>query len=111
MIGRKQARLILSTGWLLRVIRGPGWCTSPKSGKGIRLLNQLFDGDHTRTEALIEAISAALDLPDSVVDRAAQVSQRLLAERQRRHFELQETTGHADKSTGSVVPYLRLISD
>ncbi len=79
--------------------------------KGIRLLNQLFDGDHTRTEALIEAISAALDLPDCVVDRAAQVSQRLLAERQRRHFELQETTGHADKSTGSVVPYLRLISD
>ena len=28
--------------------------------KGIRLLNQLFDGDHTRTEALIEAISLCL---------------------------------------------------
>jgi hypothetical protein len=79
--------------------------------KGIRLLHQLFDGDHTRTEALIGAISAALNLPDSVVDRAAQVSQHLLAERRRRHVELQETTGHADKSTGSVVPHLRLISD
>src|SRR6266705_538587 len=64
-----------------------------------------------RKGQLLEAISAALDLPDRVVDRAAQVSQHLLAERQRRHFELQETTGHADKSTGSVVPYLRLISD
>jgi hypothetical protein len=79
--------------------------------KGIRLLHQLFDGDHTRTQALIEAISAALDLPKSVVDRAAQVSQHLLAERQRRHFELGETKGRADKSAGSVVPYLRLISD
>jgi hypothetical protein len=68
-------------------------------------------GDHTRTEALIEAISAALDLPDSVVDRAAQVSQRLLAERWRRHFKLEETTGHANKSASSVVPHLRLISD
>jgi transcriptional regulator with XRE-family HTH domain len=79
--------------------------------KGIRLLHQLFNGDHTRTEALIEAISAALDLPDSVVDRAAQVSQRSLAERRRRHFELEETTWHTDKSAGSIVPHLRLISD
>jgi transcriptional regulator with XRE-family HTH domain len=79
--------------------------------KGIRLLHQLFDGDRTRTEALIEAISAALDLPDSVVGRAAQVSQRLLAERRRRHFEPEETTGHADKSAGSIVPHLRLISN
>jgi len=79
--------------------------------EGIRLLNQLFDGDHTRTEVLIEAISAALDLPDSVVYCAAQVSQRLLAERRRRHFELKETTGHADKSSGFIVPHLRLISD
>jgi hypothetical protein len=79
--------------------------------KGIRLLYQLFDGDHPRTESLIEAISAALDLRDSVVDRAAQVSQRLLAERWRRHFELEETIRHADKSAGSSVPHLRLISD
>jgi hypothetical protein len=78
--------------------------------KGIRLLHQLSDGDRTRTEALIEAISAALDLPDSVVDRAAQVSQQLLDDRKRRHFKIEEATGHADKRAGSVVPYLRLIS-
>jgi len=65
--------------------------------KGIRLLHQLFDGDHARAEALIEAISAALDLPDSVVGRAAQVSQHLLAERRRRNFELGETVRHAEK--------------
>ena len=79
--------------------------------KGIRLLHQLFDGDHARAVALIEAISAALDLPDSVVGRAAQVSQHLLAERRRRNFELEETVRHAAKSTGSIVPHLRLISD
>ena len=79
--------------------------------KGIRLLHQLFDGDHARAEALIEAISTALDLPDSVVGRAAQVSQHLLAERRRRNFELGETVRHAEKSTGSIVPHLRLISD
>jgi hypothetical protein len=79
--------------------------------EGIRLLHQLFDGDHARAEALIEAISAALDLPDSVVGRAAQVSQHLLAERWRRNFELEATARHAEKSTGSIVPHLRLISD
>ena len=79
--------------------------------KGIRLLHQLFDGDHTTTEALIEAISAALDLPGSVVGRAARVSQHLLAERRLRNFEPKETTRHADKSAGSIVSHLRLISD
>jgi len=79
--------------------------------KGIRLLHQLFDGDQTRTAALIEAISGVLDLPESVVGRAAQVSQHLLAERQRRNFELEETTKHVDKRAGSVIPYLRLICD
>ena len=79
--------------------------------KGIRLLHQLFDGDHARAEALIQAISAALDLPDSVVGRAAQISQHLLAERRRRNFELGGTVRHAEKSTGSIVPHLRLISD
>ena len=78
--------------------------------KGIRLLHQLFD-DHARAEALIQAISAALDLPDSVVGRAAQISQHLLAERRRRNFELGGTVRHAEKSTGSIVPHLRLISD
>ena len=79
--------------------------------KGIRLLHQLFDGDHARAEALIEAISAALDLPDSVVGRAAQVSQHLLAERRLRNFEPKQTTRRADKSAGSIVSHLRLISD
>jgi hypothetical protein len=79
--------------------------------KGIRLLHQLFDGDHARTEALIEAISAALDLPDTVVGRAAQVSRHRLAERRRRSFDLEKAAGYADKSTGSIVPHLRLISD
>jgi hypothetical protein len=78
--------------------------------KGIWLLHQLFDGDHTRTEALVAAISAALDLPDNVVYRAAQVSQQLMEDRKRRRFEIEETTLRADKSAGSIVPYLRLIS-
>lgn len=79
--------------------------------KGIRLLHQLFDGDHKRTKALIEAISAALGLPENMVDRAAQVSQHLLDKRQRRHFELEERLQGAPISAVSIVPYLRLISD
>lgn len=53
--------------------------------KGIMLLHQLFDGNEARTEALIEAISSALDLPDNVVSRAAQVSRQILDGRKRRH--------------------------
>jgi hypothetical protein len=88
--------------------------------KGIQRLHELFDGDHTRTKAVIEAISAALDLPDNVVHRAAQVSQRLLNDRKRRHLEVKEATlpvltrgpmiNQQKKSAGSIVPYLRLIS-
>jgi hypothetical protein len=52
----------------------------------------------------------ALDLPDGVVSRAVQVSQEVLDDRKRRHFEIEETTGRTGKSAGSVVPYLRLIS-
>jgi hypothetical protein len=88
--------------------------------RGIRRLHELFDADHTRTKALIEAISAALDLPDSVVYRAAQVSQLLFADRRRRHLEVEEATlpvfmrcptvSRQKKSPGAIVPYLRLIS-
>jgi hypothetical protein len=78
--------------------------------KGILLLHQLFDGGHASTKVLIEAISLALDLPDGVVSRAVQVSQEVLDDRKRRHFEIEETTGRTGKSAGSVVPYLRLIS-
>ena len=78
--------------------------------KGIWLLHQLFDGDHTRTKALVQAISAALDLPDNVVYRAAQVSQQLLDDCKRWHFEIEQTAGRGEKRAGSVVPYLRLIS-
>ena len=83
--------------------------------RGIRRLHELFDADHTRTKALIEAISAALDLPDDVVHRAAQISQQLLDDRKRRHFGIEEATWRAEfnqqeNSAGSIVPYLRLIS-
>ena len=87
---------------------------------GIRQLRELFGGDPIKTKALIETISAALDLPNSVVCRAAQVSQQLLDDRKRRHFEVKEvtfpvlmrgpTTNERRKSAGSTVPYLRLIS-
>jgi hypothetical protein len=69
---------------------------------------------------VIETISAALDLPDSVVCRAAQVSQRLFDDRRRRRFEVEEATLAAfmryptvnkqKKSSDSIVSYLRLIS-
>jgi hypothetical protein len=88
--------------------------------RGIRRLHELFDGDPTRTKTLIEAISAALDLPNNVVCRAAQVSQQLLDDRKRRHFEVKEmtfpvlmrgpTTNEQRKRAGSIIPYLRLIS-
>jgi hypothetical protein len=87
---------------------------------GIRQLRELFGGDPIKTKALIETISAALDLPNSVVWRAAKVSQQLLDDRKRRHFEVKEvtfpvlmrgpTTNERRKSAGSTVPYLRLIS-
>jgi hypothetical protein len=87
---------------------------------GIRQLRELFGGDPIKTEALIETISAALDLPNSVVWCAAQVSQQLLDDRKRRHFEVKgvtlpvlmrgQTTNARRKSAGSMVPYLRLIS-
>ena len=87
---------------------------------GIRQLHELFDADHTRTKTLIEAISAALNLPDSVVYRAAQVSQKLFDDRRRQHFEVEEATSSVlmqcptvnkqKKSPDSIVPYLRLIS-
>jgi hypothetical protein len=87
---------------------------------GIRQLRELFGGDPIKTKALIETISAALDLPNSVVCRAAQVSQQLLDDRKRRHFEVKEvtfpvlrrgpTTSERRKSESFVVPYLRLIS-
>jgi hypothetical protein len=79
--------------------------------KGILLLHQLFDGDHTRTKVLIEAISSALDLPDNVVSRAVQVSQQLLDDRRRRHFEIKAATGRTGKGPDTVDPHLRLISD
>jgi hypothetical protein len=78
--------------------------------KGILLLHQLFDGDHVRTKVLIEAISSALDLPDNVVSRAVQVSQQLLDDRGRRHFEIELAMRRTGKDADSVVPYLRLIS-
>ena len=88
--------------------------------RGIRQLHELFGGDPTKTKALIETISAALDLPNSVVCRAAQVSQQLLDDRKRRHFEVKKvtfpvlmrgpTTNEQRKSADSMVPYLRLIS-
>jgi hypothetical protein len=88
--------------------------------RGIQRLHELFDADHTRTKTVIETISAALDLPDSVVCRAAQVSQRLFDDRRRRRFEVEEATLPAfmrcptankqKKSSDSIVPYLRLIS-
>lgn len=87
---------------------------------GIRQLRELFGGDPIKTKALIETISAALDLPNSVVCRAAQVSQQLLDDRKRRHFEVKKvtfpvlmrgpTTNERRKSADSMVPYLRLIS-
>ncbi len=87
---------------------------------GIRQLRELFGGDPIKTKALIETISAALDLSNSVVSRAAQVSQQLLDDRKRRHFEVKEvtfpvlrrgpTTNERRKSAGCLVPYLRLIS-
>ncbi|HEX9237133.1 MAG TPA: hypothetical protein VF866_00060 [Xanthobacteraceae bacterium] len=68
-------------------------------------------GDLTKTKALIEIISAALDLSNSVVCRAAQVNQQLLDDRKRRHFEVKEmsfpvlmrgpTTNEQRKSAGS----------
>ena len=52
--------------------------------------------------------------------RAAQISQQLLDDRKRRHFEVNEasfpvlmrgpTTNERKKGAGSMVPYLRLIS-
>jgi hypothetical protein len=88
--------------------------------RGIRQLRELLDADNTRTKALIKAISAALDLPDSVVYRAAQVSQQLFDDRRRRHFEVEEATSSVlmqcptvnkqKKISDSIVPYLRLIS-
>ena len=78
--------------------------------KGILLLHQLFDGNHARTKVLIEAISSALDLPDNVVSRAVQVSQQLLDDRRRRHFEIELAMRRTGKDADSVVPYLRLIS-
>ena len=78
--------------------------------KGIRLLQQLFDGDHTRTEALVGAISVSLELPDDVVNRAAKVTQQLFEDHKRRLFELEKATWHAEKRACSIVPYLRLIS-
>jgi hypothetical protein len=87
---------------------------------GIRQLRELFGGDPKKTKALIETISTALDLPNGVVCRAAEVSQRLLDDRKRRHFEVKKvtlpvlmrgpTTNEPRKSAGSMVPYLRLIS-
>jgi hypothetical protein len=87
---------------------------------GIRQLRELFGGDPIKTKALIETIAAALDLPNSVVYRAAQVSQQLLDDRKRRRFEVKEvtfpvlrrspTTNERRESAGSMVPYLRLIS-
>jgi len=88
--------------------------------RGILQLRELFGGDPVKTKALIETISAALDLPNSVVCRAAQVSQQVLDDRKRRRFEVKEvsfpvvargpTTNERRKNAGSVVPYLRLIS-
>jgi transcriptional regulator with XRE-family HTH domain len=87
---------------------------------GIRQLRELFGGDPIKTKALIETIAAALDLPNSVVCRAAQVSQQLLDDRERRRFEVKEVTfpvlrrsrtiNERRESAGSMVPYLRLIS-
>jgi hypothetical protein len=87
---------------------------------GILQLRELFGGDPIKTKALIETIAAALDLPNSVVCRAAQVSQQLLDDRKRRRFEVKEvsfpvlrrspTTNERRKSASSMVPYLRLIS-
>jgi hypothetical protein len=87
---------------------------------GIRQLRELFGGDPIKTKALIETISAALDLPNNVVWCAAQVSQQLLEDRKRRHFEVKgvafpvpmrgPATDARRKSAGSMVPYLRLIS-
>jgi len=88
--------------------------------RGIRQLHELFGGDPTKTKALIEIISAALDLPNSVVYRAAQITQQLLDDRKRRRFEVKEmtfpvlmrgpTTNDRRKSADSLVSYLRLIS-
>ena len=139
MIGRKHARLIFSAGWLLRLIRGRMLYVGQSLTlatlisercrvlgltqaefvsrvgrrdvqKGIRLLHHLFDGDHTRTEVPIKAISAALNLPDDVVDRAAQVTQQLFEDRKRRRAEIAGATRRGEKSTGSIGPHLRLIS-
>ncbi len=66
--------------------------------KGILLLHQLFDGDLARTKALIEAISSVLDLPDSAISRAAQVSQQLLDSRKNRRSELEITTARTGKA-------------
>ena len=78
--------------------------------KGIWLLHHLFDGDHTRTEVPIKAISAALNLPDDVVNRSAQVTQQLFEDRKRRRAEIAGATRRGEKSTGSIGPHLRLIS-
>lgn len=78
--------------------------------KGIWLLHHLFDGDHTRTEVPIKAISAALNLPDDVVNRSAQVTQQLFEDRKRRRAEIAGATRRGEKSTGSIGPQLRLIS-
>ena len=88
--------------------------------RGILQLRELFCGDPIKTKALIETIAAALDLPNSVVCRAAQVSQQLLDDRKRRRFEVKEvsfpvfrrgpTTNERRKCASFMVPYLRLIS-
>jgi hypothetical protein len=78
--------------------------------KGILLLHQLFDGNHAKTKILIEAISSALDLPDTVVSRAVQVSQQLRDDLKCRHFEIEQATERTGKGADSVVPHLRRIS-
>jgi len=78
--------------------------------KGIWLLHHLFDGDHTRTKVPIKAISAALNLPDDVVNRSAQVTQQLFEDRKRRRAEIAGATRRGEKSTGSIGSHLRLIS-
>jgi hypothetical protein len=106
-LGLSQAEFVSRIGW-------------QDIQRGILQLRELFGGDPVKTKALIETISAALDLPNSVVCRAAQVSQQLLDDRKRRRFEVKEvsfpvvtrgpTTNERRKNVGSVVPYLRLIS-
>jgi hypothetical protein len=74
------------------LVRRTGYSNIPK---GLRRLKGLLAGDLIKTKALIEALPAALGLPNEAILRAIQDTQQELNERKRRWCEAKEAAWRA----------------